>query len=272
MRAVVKLGGDIVKGEIPPELLADLKKLVQTNQVVLVHGGGDVVTEIATKLGKEQRFVVSPEGMKSRYTDRPTVEIFTMVMCGLIAKKIVELLERGGISAVSLSGLDGGVLRATRKKKLLIVDERGRKVAIEGGYTGKMVSAGGPVIEALLDRGVIPVISPVAMGEEAEPLNVDSDRAATFVASGIHADSVVFLTDVKGFMMDGKVVEKLTTDEARALLPKTGFGMQKKILACAESVEAGVGEAIIASGFGPEPLTNALMHKGCTVVSRRQAS
>jgi acetylglutamate/LysW-gamma-L-alpha-aminoadipate kinase len=269
MRTVVKLGGDIVKGEVPAEFMADLKKVIQTNdQVVLVHGGGDVVTDIATKLGKEQRFVISPDGMRSRYTDRATVEIFTMVMCGLIAKKLVELLGRGGISAVSLSGLDGGVLRATRKKKLLIVDERGRKVAIEGGYTGKMQSAGGPIIEALLERGVVPVISPVAMGEEAEPLNVDSDRAAAYVAMGVHADVVLFLTDVKGFLMDGKVVEKLTTEEARALLPKTGFGMQKKILAGVEAVEAGVREAIIASGFGPDPLSNALMHKGCTVMSR----
>ena len=268
MRTVVKLGGDIVKGEIPTDFMADLKALVQTNQVVLVHGGGDVVTEIATKLGKEQRFVVSPEGMKSRYTDRATVEIFTMVMCGLIAKKIVEFLERGGIQAVSLSGLDGGVLRAARKKKLLIVDERGRKVAIEGGYTGKMVSAGGAVVEALLEKGVVPVISPVAMGDEAEPLNVDSDRAAAFMAMGVKADAVLFLTDVKGFMMDGKVVEKLTTEGARALLPKTGFGMQKKILAGAEAVEGGVGEAVIASGFGPKPLTAALAHRDCTVISR----
>ena len=219
-------------------------------------------------MGKEQRFVVSPDGMKSRYTDRETMEIFTMVMCGLIAKKLVEILERGGISAVSLSGLDGGVLRATRKKKLLIVDERGRKVAIEGGYTGKMQSAGGPVIEALLEQGVVPVISPVAMGEEAEPLNVDSDRAAAFMAMGVHADAVLFLTDVKGFLMDGKVVEKLTTEEARGLLPKTGFGMQKKILAGIEAVEAGVGEVIIASGFGPDPLSNALSHTGCTVMTR----
>jgi len=68
--------------------------------------------------------------------------------------------------------------------------------------------------------------------------------------------------------MDGKVVEKLTTEEARKLLPKTGFGMQKKILAGVEAVEAGVGEAIIASGFGPEPLSKALTHDGCTVMSR----
>jgi acetylglutamate/LysW-gamma-L-alpha-aminoadipate kinase len=159
-------------------------------------------------------------------------------------------------------------LRATRKKRLIIIDERGRKVAIEGGYTGKMQSAGGPVIEALLEKGVVPVISPVAMGEEAEPLNVDSDRAAAFVAMGIRADAVIFLTDVKGFLMDGKLVEKLTAEEARGLLPKTGFGMQKKILAGVEALEAGVGEAIIASGFGPEPLSNALAHKGCTVMTK----
>ena len=106
------------------------------------------------------------------------------------------------------------------------------------------------------------------MGEESEPLNVDSDRAAAFTAMGIHADVVIFLTDVKGFLMDGRVVEKLTSEEARALLPKTGFGMQKKILAGVEALEAGVREAIIASGFGPEPLSNALAHNGCTVMTR----
>ena len=75
------------------------------------------MTEIATKLGKEQKFVVSPDGIRSRYTDRETMDIFTMVMCGLIAKKIVETLARNGIPAVSLSGLDGGVLRAEEEEE-----------------------------------------------------------------------------------------------------------------------------------------------------------
>ena len=232
-----------------------------------MHGGGDVVTEIATKLGKEQRFVVSPDGIKSRYTDRETMDIFTMVMCGMIAKKLVETLARNGIKAVSLSGLDGGVLRASRKKKLLIVDERGRKVVIDGGYTGKMQSADGTVIDALLEQGFVPVVSPVAMGEEAEPLNVDSDRAAAYLAMGAHADAVLFLTDVKGLSLDGKVVESLTVEQARASLPKIGFGMQKKILAGIEAMEGGVKEVIIASGFGPSPLSAAIAHEGCTVIS-----
>ena len=269
VRIVIKLGGDIVKGQFPPDLLADMRNLSASNQLILVHGGGDLVTEIATKLGKEQKFVVSPDGIKSRYTDRETMDIFMMVMSGLIAKKLVETLAANGIRAVSLSGLDGGVLRASRKKKLLIVDERGRKVVIDGGYTGKMQSADGTVLHTLLDRGFVPLVSPVAMGEEAEPLNVDSDRAAAYVALGARADAVLFLTDVKGLKLDGKVVESLTVEEARSSVPKIGFGMQKKVLAGIEAMEGGVREVIIASGFGPSPLTAALSHEGCTVIASR---
>lgn len=267
MKVVIKLGGDIVKGELPAGLLSDIKELRSSNQLILVHGGGDVVTEIATKLGKEQKFVVSPEGIRSRYTDRETMDIFMMVMCGMISKKIVETLAKNGIPAVSLSGLDGGVLRATRKKKLLTLDERGRKVVIEGGYTGKMQSGGGPVIDALLERGIVPVVSPVAMGEDSEPLNVDSDRAAAYLAMGSMAAAVIFLTDVKGLKLDGRVVERLTVEEAKAALPEIGFGMQKKILAGVESIEGGVGEVIVASGFGEAPLATAISHEGCTVIS-----
>jgi [amino group carrier protein]-L-2-aminoadipate 6-kinase len=268
VRTVIKLGGDIVKGELSEQLISDIGALAKSNQLVLVHGGGDVVTEIATKLGKEQRFVVSPEGIRSRYTDRETIDIFTMVMCGMIAKKLVEILARNGISAVSLSGLDGGVLRATRKKKLLIMDERGRKVLIDGGYTGKMQTGQSPVIDALLERGLVAVVSPVAMGEEGEPLNVDSDRAAAYLAMGVKSDRVLFLTDVKGLLLDGTVVETLTIEQARSSLPKIGFGMQKKVLAAIEAVEGGVQEAVIASGFGDAPISSAMKHEGCTVIAR----
>ena len=211
--------------------------------------------------------MVSPDGIRSRYTDRDTMDIFTMVMCGMIAKKLVETLARSGIPAVSLSGLDGGILRASRKKKLLIIDERNRKMVIDGGYTGKMVSGGGEVLDVLLKAGVVPVVSPVAMGEEAEPLNVDSDRAAAYLAMGSRADAVVFLTDVKGLMLDGRTVHGLTVEEARNSMKEIGFGMQKKILAGIESIEGGVGEVIVASGFGERPLTKAMDHEDCTVMT-----
>jgi acetylglutamate/LysW-gamma-L-alpha-aminoadipate kinase len=265
---VIKIGGDLVKSEFPQDLLSNLRELAATEEIVLVHGGGDTVTEVATKLGKEQRFIVSPDGVKSRYTDRETIDIYTMVMSGLIGKKLVQVLAKQGIQAVSLSGLDGSLLRASRKKKLVIIDERGRKVAIEGGFTGKMQSIQPLVLNALLSHSFIPIVSPVAMGDESEPLNVDSDRAAAYLAKGLHADVVLFVTDVKGLILDNRLVDHLSAEAAKSSLPKIGFGMQKKVLAGIEAVEGGVKEAIICTGFRPEPVTSALKHLECTVISR----
>ncbi len=89
MLIVVKMGGSILKEGASLALASDLKALLVKHKLVLVHGGGTEVTETATKLGKQQKFVVSPQGFRSRYTDKETIEIFTMVMAGKINKQIV---------------------------------------------------------------------------------------------------------------------------------------------------------------------------------------
>src|SRR5207247_3098919 len=118
-------------------LRGDIGEGARSKQVARVHGGGELVSDVARRLGKEQSFITSPEGIRSRYTDRETVEIYTMVMCGMVAKRIVLALLSHGVKAVSLSGLDGQLLVGKRKKKLLVLDDRGRKLAIDGGYTGR---------------------------------------------------------------------------------------------------------------------------------------
>src|SRR2546426_8153725 len=95
----VKLGGDIIK-KPDPSLFADLKCASAQHGLILVHGGGDEVTEIADKLGKKQKFIVSPGGIRSRYTDEETVKIYTMVMCGKNNKELVAALEREKIPAL----------------------------------------------------------------------------------------------------------------------------------------------------------------------------
>ena len=269
MKIVIKVGGSLMKEGVPRAMVADVAALAPSHQVVIVHGGGDVVTQYATKLGKEQRFVVSPDGIRSRYTDRETAEIYQMVMTGLLAKRLVSALAAAGVKGVSLSGADGRLLQGRRKTKLVIVDDRGRKVAIEGGYTGKVVGVNAELVESLLSGGYVPVVSPVAAGESSEPLNVDGDRAAASVAAGIRADAVVFLTNVDGLELDEGLVARLTPSEASSRLPKIGFGMQKKVMAAVEAVENGVGEAVICSGTRDGPLTKALAHDGCTVISNR---
>ena len=122
MLIVVKVGGSILE-EVPVLLVSDIKNVLSEHQLVLVHGGGKGVTAIASRLGKEQQFVISPTGFRSRYTDKETMEIFTMVMAGKINKKIVTALMKQHIPVVGLSGLDGALVQATRKKRLIIVDE-----------------------------------------------------------------------------------------------------------------------------------------------------
>ena len=268
MRVVVKVGGSLMKAGVPEPLVNDAARLSPSNQLILVHGGGDVVTEYATRLGKEQRFVVSPDGIRSRYTDRETAEIYQMVMSGFLAKRLVQALHRAGLKGVSLAGGDGSLITATRKSKLVIIDERGRKVAIEGGYTGRVRGVDPSLLDLLLGRGYVPVISPVAMGEEGEPLNIDGDRAAASVAVGAGADAVVFATNVEGLSLDGSLVGHLSAEEAAASLPKIGFGMQKKFMAAVDAVRAGVKEAVICSGTREGPLSSAFSHEGCTVITR----
>jgi len=261
----IKIGGSVVDN-LHPSTILDIKKLVESEGVVLVHGGGKEVTKVCEQLGKEIRFVTSPSGIKSRYTDKETVEIFTMVMAGRINKTIVQMLQKNGINAIGLSGVDAKIIQAERKKKLIIINEKGRKQAIDGGYTGKIREINSSLIKNLLEQGLTPVISPIAISEESEFLNVDGDRAAAYVAGKIGSDKVLFITDVDGLLMDDKLVTKLTLAEAKEIRPKIGPGMEKKILASAEALDMGVKEALIANGQKENPISSALAHDNCTVI------
>jgi [amino group carrier protein]-L-2-aminoadipate 6-kinase len=169
MLLVIKMGGSILKEGASTELISDLKEVAKQHKVVLVHGGGAEVTEIASKLGKEQKFIMSPEGFRSRYTDKETIEIYTMVMAGKMNKQIVLALESQGLSAVGLSGLDAAILRAERKTKLIIVDERGRKKVIDGGYTGKITQVNTELLNLLLEKGYVPIVTPIALSKTVNP-------------------------------------------------------------------------------------------------------
>ncbi len=264
---VCKIGGSIIDG-VDPSIMEELQDLrSKGTQIVLVHGGGDQVTEYAEKLGKKQNFVTSPEGIRSRYTDKETAEIFTMVMSGLLAKKIVRALLARGIQAISLSGIDGALLQAERKQRLVIIDDRGRKVAIDGGYTGKITKVNVELLQALFHLGIVPVVSPVAFeSDEWNLLNVDGDRACSHIAGALKADASLYLTDTEGLILNGKLVEHLSTREARLALASIGPGMDKKVIAATEAVEMGAGKSIIASGMKRNPIQNALAGLG-TVIS-----
>ena len=267
MLLVAKLGGSILRTGASSELVKDLKEILKKNKIVFVHGGGSEVTEVASKLGKKQKFIVSPQGFRSRYTDKETIEIFTMVMAGKMNKNIVLALEKQGIKAVGLSGLDGFLLKALRKKRLIIIDKRGKKKVIDGGYTGKIIDINVDLLQLILKKNYTPIITPIAISEEFEPLNVDGDRTAAAIASSLNADKLILMTDVEGLILNKKLVAKIKASEIKSILPEIGQGMSTKVHASLEALNAGVKEVIITSGSGKKPLSSALNHKRGTVIN-----
>ncbi len=258
MVLVVKVGDRVLSKVLSEAGLDDLVRVSQETPTVLVHGGGDTVTSVARALGLPQRFVVSPGGFRSRYTDEETIQVFTMVMAGKINKEIVRQLQRRGIPAVGLSGLDGGLLRASRKERIVVKDDRGRRRVIDGGYTGRIIGVAASLIQSLLASEYLPVIAPVALGEQFESLNVDGDRAASSIAASIHADTLLLLTDVEGVSIGGSVSRELSLLDAKSSITKLGGGMITKVHAGVDALEKGVRRVIIASGSANAPLTSAL--------------
>lgn len=251
---------------ISESALNDLAQITDHIPTILVHGGGNTVTSIAEKLGVHQKFVTSPEGFRSRYTDAETIQVFTMVMAGKINKEIVQRLQGRKISGIGLSGIDGGLIRGERKQKLVVKDERGRRRMIEGGYTGKITQVDGSLLQTLLKEGYVPVIAPIALGSENELLNLDGDRTAAYVAGAVRADILLLLTDVEGVSLASTVVPRLSAAEAKRRIPDLGPGMITKVYAALEALSMGVSKVMISSGYRENPFTSAIEGQAGTVV------
>ena len=120
----------------------------------------------------------------------------------------------------------------------------------------------------LLEKGYVPVVTPIAMSDEFEPLNVDGDRTAAVVAGALKADRLILLTDVEGLILKGNPVPKITAIEAEESLSSIGKGMSTKVHAALEALNQGVTEALITAGAGKSPISSALKHECGTVISR----
>ncbi|AEM38258.1 acetylglutamate kinase [Pyrolobus fumarii 1A] len=269
MLLVVKAGGRALEQNMERILDSIAWAVQEGHKVVFVHGGGDLVTEYSKKMGVEPKIMMSASGVRFRYTDEEELEVFVMVLAGLLNKRIVAGLEKRGVKALGVSGVDAGMIRAERKKHVIVIDpETGRKRLLPGGYTGKIRSVDANAMTRLLDAGFTLVVAPLALGTEGEMLNVDGDQAAAEIAKALRADKLILLTDVDGLLIDGKLVESLTPDEARALLEKIGPGMNRKVMMAVEALEAGVGEVVIGSGLRENPIRELLEGAPATRLAR----
>ncbi|MCX7680763.1 MAG: [LysW]-aminoadipate kinase [Anaerolineae bacterium] len=265
---VVKAGGG--KGLDMDAVCSDVAELVrQGEKVVLVHGGSHETNVISEQLGHPPRFVTSVSGHSSRYTDRETLEIFAMVVAGKINKLLVEQLQKLGVNAVGLCGVDGRLLEGQRKDTLRIV-ENGRTKVLRGDYSGVIERVNVGLLKLLLDAGYVPVIAPLAISYEGDAVNVDGDRAAAAIGAALQAEKVIVLTNVPGLLRDvadeSTLIPRIPLAQAESYLDRYAQGrMKKKILGAVEAMREGVRCVIIADGRVEHPLQQALAGQGTVI-------
>jgi [amino group carrier protein]-L-2-aminoadipate 6-kinase len=264
---VVKLGGtDGVDFSTICKDAADLLK--HDMQLVLVHGGSAEANSLGEALGAPPKFITSPSGYTSRYTDRKTLEIFAMAVNGKINTLLVEQLQMLGINALGLSGLDGKLMQATRKDSIQSI-ENGKRKIIRDDYTGKIECVNAKLLNTLLAGGYLPVVAPMAVSEKGEALNVDGDRAAAMVSSALKAATLILLTAVPGLMKNFpdelSVIRNLTQSQLPDALEAAQGRMKKKILGAEEALKSGVKRVVIADGRIQNPISNALEGKGTVI-------
>ena len=264
---VVKLGG--TEGVDFSAICADAAELLaQGQKLVFVHGGSAEANALGEALGTPPKFITSPSGYTSRYTNRETLEVFLMAVNGKVNSLLTEQLHRLGINAFGLSGMDGRLMVATRKGSIQSL-ENGKRKIIRDDYTGKIETANVDLLDMLLGAGYLPVIAPVAVSEKGEALNVDADRAAAMVASALKAETLLLLTAVPGLMKnfpdESTLIWQLPQSQLPAALEAAQGRMKKKVLGAEEALQGGVGKVIIADGRIEKPISSALEGNGTVI-------
>ncbi len=264
---IIKVGGGA--GVDLDVVTADIAHLVsQGQQVVLVHGTSAAADALAKQAGVPVRQLQSPSGHVSRYTNPEMLDIFVAAAAGQVNKRLVSQLQRLGCDAVGLSGVDGRLLQARRKKAVRAI-ENGRQRVVRDDYTGKLQAANGHLLRLLLDAGYTPVIAPIALSEESEPLNVDGDRAAALVAATLQASTLIILSNVPGLLADfpdtRSLVRHVPPANLEQAMAMAQGRMKKKVLAAQEALSGGVPRIILADSRQPNPIQTALAGSGTWV-------
>lgn len=227
---------------------------------VVVHGGGPQIGRMLEKLGIKSTFRAG-----LRVTDDATIEIVEMVLAGSINKEIVAAINAEGGQAIGLCGKDGGMVTARKLSRTIADPDSNIEQVVDLGYVGEPTRVRREVIDVMAESAIIPVIAPVALGEDGKTYNVNADTFAGAVAGALSAKRLLFLTDVPGVLdKDGRLIEELTVAKARDLIRDGTIsgGMIPKVETCIEAIEQGVEGVVILNGKVPHVVLIELFTEG----------
>lgn len=260
---VVKYGGSIMKNkDAQSAFFSDVATLRENGiNVVIVHGGGPLISQWLNKTGIESKFI---NGL--RVTDENVMEIAQMVLCGMINKNLSLNLSLAGVNAIGISGIDGKLIEA--KKKYIYEEDK----IIDIGFVGEVVNINERLILSLIKNGQVPVISPIGYDEAGNRYNINADYVASYVSSTLNADKLIILTDVEGVYKDindkNSIIPNLTVDmieEYRTCGIISG-GMIPKMECCCEAVKSGTKKVHLIDGRKEHSLINDVINNKGTVI------
>jgi acetylglutamate kinase len=248
---VVKYGGHAMGDPELAKAFARDITLLETSGVkpVVVHGGGPQIGEMLERLGIKSEF---RGGL--RVTDKPTVEVVEMVLAGSINKEIVMAINAAGGKAVGLSGKDGNMVFAEKATRTIKDPASNIEKVVDLGFVGEPKRVNRAVIDMVLGAELIPVIAPVAPGDDGHTYNVNADTFAGAIAGALGAARLLFLTDVPGVLdKNGKLIKEMTAAKARELIADGTIsgGMIPKVETCIAALDRGVEGVVILNGKTP---------------------
>lgn len=251
----------MVDKEIMESTIKDILLLYYVGiKPVIVHGGGPEISDKMEQLGIKPKYV---DGL--RVTDKETMEIVEMVLDGKVNSQIISTFIKNGGKAVGISGKDGLLIIARKKEVKKIEDNE--EVVIDLGHVGETEYINPEILEVLTEKGLIPVISPVAADLEGETYNINADVVAGNVAASLKAKKLIMLTDVPGLMKnpgdESSVISQLKTEELEEKLAKNDLrsGMIPKAEAIVAALKGGVERAHIIDGSKEHSLLLELLTK-----------
>lgn len=248
---VVKYGGNaMTNAELKEAVMSDIVLLTEVGiKVVLVHGGGPEINAMLKRVGIESKFI---GGL--RYTDKETIDIVKMVLCGKLNKELVSALQMHGAKALGLCGIDGQMIMAEKLDS-----------DVDLGYVGQIQKiTTKPILDAL-NNGYVPIISTVATSADGQSYNINADTAAARIASCLRAENLILMTDIAGLLKDKDYPSTLIPTVNVSDVPylkKTGIisgGMIPKIECCVEAVRRGVKKTSIIDGRIPHSILIELL-------------
>jgi acetylglutamate kinase len=248
---VIKFGGSAMGDEDLAKAFArDIVLLKQVGiNVVVVHGGGPQIGAMLERLKIKSEFI---DGL--RVTDKETVEIVEMVLCGKINKKIVSDINAAGGKAVGISGKDANLIEARKVRRTKRDPDSNIEKILDLGFVGEPSHINPDIFVAFEETDIIPVVAPIGISEAGETYNINADTAAGAIAAALCAKKLIMLTDVSGVLDENKkLISKLSIDRIRTMI-KDGTisgGMIPKVETCTNAIINNVEAAHILNGKIP---------------------